>query len=98
MIDVHALTKRYGRTLAVDRLTFTVPPGQVTGFLGANGAGKSSTLRAILALDRPTSGQTLFRGRPYARHPRPLTVLGAVLDAAAVHGGRRARTHLRALA
>jgi ABC-2 type transport system ATP-binding protein len=98
MIEIHQLTKRYGRTLAVDRLSFTVPDGQVTGFLGANGAGKSTTLRAILGLDRPTAGQTLVDDRPYVSHRHPLRVVGAVLDAAAVHGGRRARTHLRALA
>ncbi|MFI5958111.1 ABC transporter ATP-binding protein [Cryptosporangium sp. NPDC051539] len=98
MIEVRDLTKRYGRTLAVDRLSFTVPAGHVTGFLGANGAGKSTTLRAILGLDRPNSGTALVHGRPYAAYERPLTVVGAVLDAAAVHGGLRARTQLRVLA
>ncbi|SHN47605.1 ABC transporter ATP-binding protein [Cryptosporangium aurantiacum] len=98
MIEIHQLTKRYGRTLAVDGLSFTVPAGQVTGFLGANGAGKSTTLRAILGLDRPTAGHALVDGRPYTHHRRPMQVVGAVLDASAVHGGRRGRTHLRALA
>ncbi|TQS42533.1 ATP-binding cassette domain-containing protein [Cryptosporangium phraense] len=98
MIEVLDLTKRYGRTLAVDRLSFTIPSGHVTGFLGANGAGKSTTLRAILGLDRPTSGSALVHGRPYAAYDRPLTVVGAVLDAAAVHGGLPVRTHLRVLA
>jgi ABC-2 type transport system ATP-binding protein len=98
MIRIEQLTKRYGRTLAVDRLSFTAPPGQVTGFLGANGAGKSTTLRAILGLDRPTSGRALVHDRPYASFRHPLRVVGAALDASAAHSGLRARTHLRALA
>jgi ABC-2 type transport system ATP-binding protein len=98
MIEVQELTKRYGRTLAVDRLSFTVPTGQVTGFLGANGAGKSSTLRAILGLDRPSGGRALIHGRAYASYKQPLRRVGAVLDTAGAHPGRRARTHLRALA
>ncbi|GAA0232055.1 ABC transporter ATP-binding protein [Cryptosporangium japonicum] len=98
MIRIDQLTKRYGRTLAVDRLSFTVPPGQVTGFLGANGAGKSTTLRAILGLDRPTSGHALVHDRPYPSYRHPLSVVGAALDASATHDGLRARTHLLALA
>jgi len=98
MIRIDQLTKRYGHTLAVDRLSFTVPPGRVTGFLGANGAGKSTTLRAILGLDRPTSGRALVHDRPYASYRQPLRVVGAALDASAAHAGLRARTHLRALA
>lgn len=98
MIRIDRLTKRYGHTLAVDRLSFTVPAGKVTGFLGANGAGKSTTLRAVLGLDRPTSGDALVHDRPYASYRRPLRVVGAALDASAVNGGLRARTHLRVLA
>ncbi|MEU1603334.1 ABC transporter ATP-binding protein [Micromonospora matsumotoense] len=98
MIEIRDLTKRYGRTTAVDRLTLTVRPGQVTGFLGPNGAGKSTTLRVLLGLHRPTSGSTLVDGQPFAARRRGLRHVGALLDAGDVHGGRSARSHLRALA
>ena len=64
MIEIHALTKRYGATTAVSDLTFTVRPGTVTGFLGPNGAGKTTTMRMILGLDQPTSGSVTVNGRP----------------------------------
>jgi len=98
MIEAHGLTKRYGATLAVDHLSFTVPPGQVTGFLGPNGAGKSTTMRMILGLDAPQSGTVTVNGRPYAACRRPLFQVGALLEAKAFHGGRSARNHLLALA
>jgi ABC-2 type transport system ATP-binding protein len=98
MIEVHELTKRYGQRTAVDGISFTVQPGQVTGFLGPNGAGKSTTMRMIVGLDRPTSGQVLVNGRPYAQHAAPLQEVGALLDAKAVHKGRSAYKHLLALA
>ncbi|GAB3599215.1 ABC transporter ATP-binding protein [Angustibacter peucedani] len=98
MIEARRLTKRYGRTLAVDDLSFTVPPGVVTGFLGPNGAGKSTTMRMILGLDRPTSGSALVNGQPYAQLSGPLHHVGALLDAKDVHPGRTARAHLTALA
>ncbi|PRY48984.1 ABC-2 type transport system ATP-binding protein [Geodermatophilus tzadiensis] len=98
MIEIRGLTKVYGRTTAVDDLTVTVRPGVVTGFLGPNGAGKSTTMRAVVGLDRPTSGEVLVDGRRYADHPAPLHQVGALLDAGAVHPGRSARNHLRALA
>jgi ABC-2 type transport system ATP-binding protein len=98
MIEIRHLTKAYGPTVAVDDLTVTVHPGLVTGFLGPNGAGKSTTMRAALGLDRPTAGDVLVAGRRYADHPAPLQEVGALLDAGAVHPGRTARTHLRALA
>ena len=98
MIEVRDLTKRYGGTLAVDRLSFAVPPGVVTGFLGPNGAGKSTTMRIILGLDRPTSGTALIDGKPYAALRGPLHHVGALLDAKDVHPGRTARAHLTALA
>ncbi|GLZ80735.1 ABC transporter ATP-binding protein [Actinorhabdospora filicis] len=98
MIEVRELTKRYGPKTAVDGLSFTVEPGRVTGFLGANGAGKSTTMRAILGLDRPTSGETLVNGRPYTSIKDPMFEVGALLDAGAVHGGRSAFNHLRCLA
>ncbi|MBD0674795.1 ABC transporter ATP-binding protein [Streptomyces sp. CBMA156] len=98
MIEVHGLTKRYGGALAVDGLSFTVRPGQVTGFLGPNGSGKSTTLRMILGLDAPTGGRATVNGRPYAALRHPLREVGALLDATAVHPARSARHHLLALA
>jgi ABC-2 type transport system ATP-binding protein len=97
-IEVDGVTKRFGRTLAVDGLSFTVPPGRVTGFVGPNGAGKSTTMRLILGLDAPDSGRALVNGRPYQEIGRPLTEVGALLDAGAVHPGLRARDHLLWLA
>ena len=98
MIEARHLTKTYGAKTAVDDLSFTVQPGIVTGFLGPNGAGKSTTMRLILGLDTPTSGCVTVNGRPYAEHPRPLQVVGALLEARAVHTSRSAYQHLRALA
>ncbi|MEV6977619.1 ATP-binding cassette domain-containing protein [Kitasatospora sp. NPDC093806] len=98
MIEVHQLTKRYGRTTAVRDLSFTVRPGHVTGFLGPNGAGKSTTLRLILGLNEPTAGTATVGGRRFRDRPRGLRHVGALLDAGDVHGGRSGRAHLRALA
>ncbi|PSM45348.1 ABC transporter [Streptomyces dioscori] len=98
MIEATELTKRYGRTTAVDRLSFTVRPGVVTGFLGPNGAGKTSTLRMVLGLNRPCGGTVTVDGQPFGDHPRGLRHVGALLDAHDVHGGRTARAHLTALA
>jgi ABC-2 type transport system ATP-binding protein len=98
MIDVQGLTKRYGSDTVVDELSFTVEPGQVTGFLGPNGAGKSTTMKMILGLAAPNRGSVTIDGRRYRDLPVPLTEVGALLDAAAVHGGRTAYNHLLALA
>ncbi len=98
MIEVTNLTKRYGATTAVDNLSFTVEPGIVTGFLGPNGAGKSTTMRMILGLDTPTSGTATVDGRRLQDHAAPITELGALLEAKAVHPKRSGRNHLRALA
>ncbi|TMQ89651.1 ABC transporter ATP-binding protein [Actinomadura soli] len=98
MIEVRGLTKRYGPDTVVDDLSFTVEPGQVTGFLGPNGAGKSTTMRMILGLTTPTRGSVRVGGEEYARLPVPLTEVGALLDAGAMHPGRRARDHLLAIA
>ncbi|MGP4113327.1 ATP-binding cassette domain-containing protein [Streptomyces sp. 4N509B] len=98
MITLERLTKRFGDSTAVDDLTVTIGAGQVTGFLGPNGAGKSTTMRMILGLDRPTAGRALVTGRPYGELRHPLREVGALLDAKALHPGRAARTHLRALA
>jgi ABC-2 type transport system ATP-binding protein len=93
-IEVSGLRKRYGATVAVDDLSFTVRPGQVTGFVGPNGAGKSATIRMILGLDVPDAGTAQIGGRPYAALRTPLREVGSLLDAAALHPGRRARDHL----
>src|SRR5947209_1365158 len=98
MIEAIGLTKRYGSTVAVDDLSFTVPPGQVTGFLGPNGAGKSTTMRLILGLDAPTSGTVRIDGRPFTKVAYPMREVGALLDAKAIHGGRSAYNHLLCLA
>ncbi|MFC9297293.1 ABC transporter ATP-binding protein [Streptomyces sp. NPDC057011] len=98
MITLQGLTKRYGDKTAVDDLSLEIMPGKITGFLGPNGAGKSTTMRMILGLDLPTSGQALVNGRPYAQIPNPLCEIGALLDAKAVHPSRSARNHLRAMA
>ncbi len=98
MINVTNLTKAYGDTTVVDDLTFTVQPGIVTGFLGPNGAGKSTTMRMILGLDAPTSGTATVKGKALTQHGRPLTVIGSLMDAGAVHPTRSAYDHLRALA
>ena len=98
MIEAKNLTKRYGDKTAVDDLSFTISPGEVTGFLGPNGAGKSTTMRMVMGLDRPSGGSVTVNGRPYAAHRAPLREAGALLEAKAVHPGRSARTHLLSLA
>src|ERR1044071_2000500 len=98
MIVAEQLTKRFGDKTAVSQVSFTVQPGLVTGFLGPNGAGKSTTMRMIVGLDRPTRGTVTVNGRPYAQHASPLTEVGALLEAKAVHTGRSAVNHLRAVA
>ncbi|MET0135088.1 MAG: ABC transporter ATP-binding protein [Kibdelosporangium sp.] len=98
MIEARGLTKRYGKTLAVDDLSFTIKPGRVTGFLGPNGAGKSTTMRMILGLDNPTSGQALIDGRNYRDLHQPLRKVGALLDAKWVHPNRSAHAHLKWMA
>jgi ABC-2 type transport system ATP-binding protein len=97
-IEVRGLTKRYGRTVAVDRLSFEVRRGLVTGFVGPNGAGKSTTMRVILGLDAPDAGEARVNGKAYRALARPLREVGALLDASATHPGRRARDHLLWLA
>ena len=85
MIEISGLTKRFGRTIAVDRLSFSVAPGRVTGFLGPNGSGKSTSMRCMLALDRADAGTALFDGRAYRSIRKPLFEIGALLDAAVLH-------------
>lgn len=98
MITAEGLVKRYGAKTAVNDISFTVRPGQVTGFLGPNGAGKSTTMRMIVGLDRPSDGRVTVNGKPYAAHRAPLHEVGALLDAKAVHTGRTAYNHLLAMA
>lgn len=98
MIEVEDVTKRYGSTVAVSNLSFTVQPGCVTGFLGPNGSGKSTTMRLIVGLDRPTSGRATVNGVAYRDLRWPLREVGALLDARGVQPARRAHDHLRALA
>jgi ABC-2 type transport system ATP-binding protein len=98
MIEAYGLTKRYGAKTAVYNLSFRVRPGAVTGFLGPNGSGKSTTMRMILGLDEPTSGQVTIGGHPFRKLPNAPRQVGALLDAKAVHGGRSARNHLLCLA
>jgi ABC-2 type transport system ATP-binding protein len=97
-IEVSGLRKRFGPALALDGMTFTVNPGQVTGFVGPNGAGKSTTMRVILGLDAPDQGAALVGGRPYHQLKHPLRQVGALLDAGALQPGRKARNHLLWLA
>lgn len=97
-IEIRELTKEFGRTRAVDHLTFDVMPGRVTGFLGPNGAGKSTTMRLLLGLDRIGSGTATIGGRRFTDLADPLHRVGALLDAQSAHGGRTARDHLRFLA
>src|SRR5690242_15353646 len=97
-IEVRGLRKSFGPTLALDGMTFTVAPGQVTGFIGPNGAGKTTTMRVILGLDAPDGGTALVCGCRYATLHRPLTHLGSLLDAAALQPGRTGRNHLLWLA
>ena len=98
MIEARGLVKRYGSTTAVDDLSFSIRPGMVTGFLGPNGAGKTTTMRMILGLDAPTQGSVTVDGHSYRDLPAPMREVGALLDAKALHGGRRARDHLLCLA
>jgi ABC-2 type transport system ATP-binding protein len=98
VIEVHNLTKRFGKTVAVDDLSFDVRPGLVTGFLGPNGSGKSTTMRCMVGLDRFERGMTTFAGREYRELGSPLHEVGILLDAGYVHPARSGRNHLKWLA
>ncbi|WP_200171478.1 ATP-binding cassette domain-containing protein [Tomitella cavernea] len=95
MIEVEGLSRRYGETMAVDSLSFTAEDGLVTGFVGPNGAGKSTTLRILLGLERADGGGAHIDGHSYGALDRPMSRVGALLDAGWVHPGRSARAHLR---
>src|SRR5262249_54256188 len=96
--EVRGLTKCFGRVTAVRGVSFTAPAGKVTGFLGPNGSGKTTTLRVALGLVRPDAGAALIGGVPYGRLARPRRTVGALLEASGFHPGRRARDHLLVLA
>jgi ABC-2 type transport system ATP-binding protein len=98
VIEIAGLSKRYGKTLAVDDLSFSVEAGKITGFLGPNGAGKTTTLRSLLGLVRPTAGTATIDGKHYAELEQPFKTVGAVLEASGFHPGRSGRNHLRLLA
>ena len=97
-IDVVGLTKRFGAVTALDDLTFSVEPGMVTGFLGPNGSGKTTTLRCLLGLVEPTAGTATVGGRRYRDVSDPVRTVGAALEASSFHPGRSARAHLEVLA
>src|SRR5215471_21289006 len=97
-IEATGLRKRFGPTLALDAMTFSVLPGQVTGFVGPNGAGKSTTMRVILGLDAADEGTALVAGQPYASLRHPMRRIGSLLDAGALQPSRSARNHLLWLA
>ena len=100
MTDVTArgLTKAFGPVTAVRDMSFTAPAGKITGFLGPNGSGKTTTLRMALGLIQPTGGTALIGGVPYGQLAHPRRQVGALLEATGFHPGRRARDHLRVLA
>jgi ABC-2 type transport system ATP-binding protein len=98
MITVSGLTKQYGKRLAVQDMTFEVAAGRVTGFVGPNGAGKSTTMRMMVGLTRPDSGEVRYLGTAYTDLKNPARIVGSVLDARCMHPGRTARNHLRATA
>jgi ABC-2 type transport system ATP-binding protein len=97
-VTTRGLGKRFGPVLAVDDLSFSVAGGGITGFLGPNGSGKTTTLRMLLGLVRPTSGEALIAGRPYSELPAPRRTVGAMLDSSGFHPGRRGRDHLEIIA
>ncbi len=94
-IEFDSLSKHFGQVVAVDDLSFTVQPGRVTGFLGPNGSGKTTTLRMLLGLVHPSAGRATVGGRNYQDLENPSGTVGAVLEATSFHPARRARTHLR---
>ena len=97
-IQVEHLTKRFGPLAAVDDLSFAVQEGRVTGFLGANGSGKTTTLRVLLGLSQATAGAATIGGRRYADLPNPIREVGAVIANDTFHPGRSAAQHLLVLA
>ena len=97
-IELNGVTKRYGPVTAVDGLTLTLQPGRVTGFVGANGAGKSTTIRMLLGLTRPSEGTITIDGKAYADLPHPIQAVGGLVDPNVFHPNRRGRDSLRVIA
>ena len=97
-IEVRGLSKQFGSVRAVDDLSFEVAEGRVTGFLGPNGSGKTTTLRMLLGLVSITDGAATFGGRRYDQLEHPVRHVGAALEATSFHPGRRARDHLKTVA
>jgi len=97
-VEIRGVTKAFGRVTAVRDMTFTAPAGRITGFLGPNGSGKTTTLRIALGLVRADAGEALIGGVPYHRLAHPRRTVGALLEATGFHPGRRSRDHLRVLA
>ncbi len=95
VIEVHALSKRFGPVRAVDQLSFEVTASCVTGFLGPNGSGKTTTLRMLLGLVKPDSGTAAILGHRYRELDHRSHAVGAALEASSFHPGRTARDHLR---
>jgi ABC-2 type transport system ATP-binding protein len=91
MITVDSLTKKYGAFTALDDVSFTARPGRVTGFLGANGAGKSTSMRVLVGLTPPNTGTATIGGRRFVDLPNPALEVGVLLDASAQHAGRTGR-------
>src|SRR5438477_12872527 len=98
MIEVRGLTKRYDGRRVVDDLSFEVQPGVVTGFLGPNGSGKTTTARMMLGLTHIDAGTATINGRPYRALQQPLREIGALINPGAVNPSRTAVEHLRWLA
>jgi ABC-2 type transport system ATP-binding protein len=97
-IEVRGLSKQFGPTRAVDDLTFEVEAGRVTGFLGPNGSGKTTTLRMLLGLVSISGGTATFGGRRYVELDHPIHHVGSVLEATSFHPSRRAEDHLLTVA
>ncbi len=97
-IEFRELTKRYGSVTAVDDLTFAPAEGRVTGFVGANGAGKSTTMRMLLGLTRPDAGMATINGQRYIDLRDPLRQIGAMVDPNVFHPNRSGRNALRVIA
>jgi ABC-2 type transport system ATP-binding protein len=98
VIELDGLTKHYRDRVAVDDLTVRIEPGRVTGFLGPNGSGKTTTMRCVLGLTRPTAGTATVLGVPYRELDHPMRRVGALVDPRARHPGRTAYAHLAVLA
>lgn len=89
-VEVHSLSKRFGSVQAVQNLSFVAEPGRVTGFLGPNGSGKTTTLSMLLSLVRPDAGHSTIGGVPYLELETPGRTVGSALNAS-FHPGHTGR-------